>query len=611
MAAGAAVARPHLGAAAATATRTGRAGRATATAAFSAAAVAFPAAIARVPAIPRIGARGVGRLVIVGLPFAAYLAMGLVFSLGGRIITGDAWSRVGNGYYMLFSRDPHLAAIGFVWNPLPSVVDAILLPLAAIWRPIVSYGIAGNLMSAAFMALAVREIWLWLRELEVSKPMRIGLIAAFALHPLIALYGSNGMSEAPFLFFLLVAGRNVSAWIRTSEVSRLAVAGFGLALAYLTRYEAVAPIAALTLVTAGIAFVRSPGTRRDRAMTGLADALIVAAPAAGAFVLWALASWLIVGSPFDTFTSVYGNTSQVGLSLEAIRESTGSTPAGAIAYLSQQALALEPMLPGVVVLAAAIAVIRRDLRILVPLAVFGSVVALSGLLFMAGGSFGWLRFSIGAIPLVVMSLGIALARDGGWRPAWPARLAGPLAERVRNVVRSAVSPVAAVISAALVGLALVAVPVSTNAMFDSRLAREEAPKIAGLVAGDRLMPGERRQFLVAGEVARYLDAQNLPDGSVVIDVALGFWIVLQSENPKQFVITPDRDFERIVADPAAFDARYLIASPPYGLGGLAALERAHPGLYVAGAGIGELVRTFGDEDQGVAWRIYEVITSEL
>jgi hypothetical protein len=185
----------------------------------------------------------------------------------------------------------------------------------------------------------------------------------------------------------------------------------------------------------------------------------------------------------------------------------------------------------------------------------------------------------------------------------PARAAAALA----TIAHGAVVSLAKVATALVVALALVAIPVSVNAMFDARLAREEAPKIAGLVAGDRLMPGERRQFVVAGEIARHLDAQDLPRGSVVVDVALGFWIVLQSEDPEQFVITPDRDFERVIADPATFDARYLLISPPYGLGGMAALERAHPGIYETGAGIAELVREFRNPTDGaVAWRLFEV-----
>jgi hypothetical protein len=348
-------------------------------------------------------------LALVGVPFAAYLALGLVFSLGGQIITGDAWSRVGNAYYVLFSRDPHLAAIGFVWNPLPSIVDALFLPLALIWRPIVDHGVAGNLMSSIFMALAIREAWLWLGELGVTKPARVGLVVALAAHPLVVLYGGNGMSEAPFVFFLLVAGRAVSGWLGSSSVSRLAIAGFGLALAYLTRYEAVAPIAALTLLVAGVSFARARGTPRERATTA-SRTRHPRRPGGRRVRAWAVASWIIVGSPFETFTSVHGNSSQVGLSIEAIRASTGSTPAGMLAYLTEQVLALEPALAPVLGLAAVVALVRRDVRMLVPIAAFGSVLAFSGLLFVAGGSFGWLRFSITTVPLAVICLGVVLGR---------------------------------------------------------------------------------------------------------------------------------------------------------------------------------------------------------
>ena len=108
------------------------------------------------------------------------------------------------------------------------------------------------------------------------------------------------------------------------------------------------------------------------------------------------------------------------------------------------------------------------------------------------------------------------------------------------------------------------------------LAREEAPALKGLGATlPADMPSERHQYRVARDVAGYLDSLELPDGAVVIDVALGFWVVLQSDRPRQFVITPDRDFEAVVADPATFDAKYLLVSPASGVG---SLERHQPGV---------------------------------
>jgi hypothetical protein len=142
----------------------------------------------------------------------------------------------------------------------------------------------------------------------------------------------------------------------------------------------------------------------------------------------------------------------------------------------------------------------------------------------------------------------------------------------------------------------------------SDLAREEAPALKGIGATlPADMPPERHQYRVARDVAGYLDALELPDGTVVIDVALGFWVVLQSDRPRQFVITPDRDFEAVVADPATFGARYLLVSPASGVGSLSAISRAYPGIFTNGAGVGTLEREFvspGGEQH--TWRLYRV-----
>ncbi len=60
---------------------------------------------------------------------------------------------------------------------------------------------------------------------------------------MIVLYGGNGMSEAPYIFFTLWAVRRLLRWVRTDQVNDLVVAGIALGLDYLTRYEAVAAAA--------------------------------------------------------------------------------------------------------------------------------------------------------------------------------------------------------------------------------------------------------------------------------------------------------------------------------------------------------------------------------
>jgi len=543
---------------------------------------------------PAVSLAPVTTAAIMALLFSVYLSIGLVLTLGAEIVTGDAWSRVGNAYYVLFSRDPHVAAIGFVWNPLPSLLELPILPLAGLWRPLVDHAVAASVMSAACMALAVRELWLWLSDLRISRPYRLGLSAAFAIHPLILLYGANGMSEAPFLLFLLVAGRAFTDWTANGSVGRLAVAAMALALAYLTRYEALAPIAAVGLLTLIVSYRRARGSRRERAIEAAADGLIVGAPPFAAFAIWALASWVIVGSPFATFTSTYGNTAQVSSAIGGIRDAVGHTPIAAASYVAQQIAGLEPLIVVVLVVGAVLALLRRDPLMVISMAVFGSVLAFSGLLVLAGGSFGWLRFQITAIPLaVIVAAGIVTSlRDGArsrnalWsRPDHGLRLLGGVAG---------------------VALVLVALPHSVQTLFQPALAREEAPQLTGLIAGDAAVPNARRQFLAGAQVARYLDERALPAGSVVVDVAIGFPIVLQSTNPHQFVITPDRDFDRVVADPLVFGTHFILVPNAQGYAAFDAVGRAHPELYKNGAGMATLVREFSGGDASSTWRLYEV-----
>src|SRR5438309_6829994 len=140
--------------------------------------------------LPRTG------LLVFGAALVLYLAVAVVLVFGANVILGDALARVANAYRILFSRDPHLASIGFVWSPLPSLAELPLLPLKAFWPDLASRGFAGNIVTAAFMAGAVYQLWAFLRELALSRLMRLGLTAAFALHPLIVFFGANGMSEA-------------------------------------------------------------------------------------------------------------------------------------------------------------------------------------------------------------------------------------------------------------------------------------------------------------------------------------------------------------------------------------------------------------------------------
>ena len=104
------------------------------------------------------------------------------------------------------------------------------------------------------------------------------------------------------------------------------------------------------------------------------------------------------------------------------------------------------------------------------------------------------------------------------------------------------------------------------------------------------------------QVAAYLDSLDLPEGSVITDVAYSFPIVLASRNPKQFVITPDRDFEEKLNNPVEGKVRYaLVIDPAFSTADAVALR--FPGIHGDGSGVATLTYEWRD-GRGASWRLY-------
>ncbi|TQS40313.1 glycosyltransferase family 39 protein [Cryptosporangium phraense] len=518
---------------------------------------------------------------------ALYLAGGLWLSLSADSVMSDALSRTANGYYPVFSRDPHLAAIGFVWNPLPSLVELPMLLLTPLWGAIANHGVAAIVQSALFMAGAVYQVQRSMDALGVGRRVGWVLTALFALHPEIAYYGMNGMSEASYLFFLLLAVHQLIRWITSGRSNSLAAAGLALGAAYLTRYESVAAGLAATVAVALISYARADGSRAFRWATARADAVVLATPFVFSVTTWALTSWLIVGSPFAQFTSVNGNTAQTKLASAGINAIVGQ-PGGALSYLLHQSWVLQPF--GIVLIVAAVVRCwyRRDPVLLAPVSVLAGAYGFSVLALLAGQTFGWLRFSITIVPLVVFAGAILL------RPA-PAR--SVLGDRVD-------ARVAAVVVVVLLGVAL---PAAAHGMLNPGLAREESYFLTGIFAPDRASKEQkqvRHRYEQDRTLAGWLDRQHLPEGAVLLDAAVGYDVVLSSERPRQFAITPDRDFPLLLGDPGAHGVRYLVTRPVATGAPADAISDAYPDL--ARNPSFELVRVEPNRGDLPAWHVYAV-----
>lgn len=492
------------------------------------------------------------------------------------LIFPDAMSRVANGYYTVLSRDPHLAAIGFVWNPLPSLATIPLLLASPVVPALASRALAGILVSAACgswaMVLALRI----LRALGTPRREALVLTGVLSLQSLMLLAAATGASEAMLLAVCLSATLHLTRWLGDDEPWYLVRAGTALGLAYLVRYEAVAPAAAVTLLVLAVARRRSLAAGRPRG-TALLDAVLVAGPVAAAVAGWAGVSRVVVGSWFPTFTSAYGNSAQVAQARESIATNTATGPGGTLGYVLDQLLHVAPLAPLLVVLALVVAWRRRDLRPLAAAAVLGAVLAFDEAAFLAGSSFGWLRFQQMAVPWGILMAGYLVGAAVTHR----ARGTRPGRARARGLV--------VVVVGALVALT----PLGWSASLDPRLAREEALAREAAAAG---------QYRMQGEAAAYIDSLDLPDGSVITDVAYSFPIVLASDRPAQFVITPDRDFTDLLADPVDGGVLYALVTTPDASQADAVAAR-FPGIYEDGGGVAHLVRQWRD-GRGTTWRLY-------
>jgi hypothetical protein len=118
----------------------------------------------------------------------------------------------------------------------------------------------------------------------------------------------------------------------------------------------------------------------------------------------------------------------------------------------------------------------------------------------------------------------------------------------------------------------------------------------------------RLEFVTERRIAADLDAMHLPPGSVLVDDFLGFAVPLNSHNPRQFVITSDRDFQAVLSDPADAGVLYVLVPERSGLGLLDAVNRRYPDLFATGAGMATLVREYANpgRQQPPRWRLYRL-----
>ena len=316
-------------------------------------------------------------------------------------------------------------------------------------------------------------------------------------------------------------------------------------------------------------------------------------------------SWLITGDAFAQFTSQYGNSA-------ILRQTGGASAATFSIGLAFAAGCISLLAPAVIPIGVWAGYLRwrrpNWAVLLVPVSMYGAVLAFQTYTYASGSTFPFLRFYIVAIPFTAC-LAMLAVPDGVF--ATPKRLGRyapvPVGVPATRPTRSAYAVVALAFA--------VCVPVAGFGMSLPKYAPQEYALGAVLNPDpDSVDPRKAIErtivatFSTEREIAGYLDDLNLPESSVITDTVYGFAVVAASKRPRTFVVPSDPDFVKLLNDPSAFGVKYLLAVPPTGRGISDALNQRYPTLYETGADVANLqLEIPNDGDSQPDWRLYRVL----
>jgi hypothetical protein len=484
---------------------------------------------------------------------------------------------------MLFSRDPHLAAIGLYWMPLPTVGQ---LPFMLLLSPLHHAELSGPLADAFCGALTVLVLAWVAWSLELSKPVSVLITASYALTPIVAYTNGNGMSEAWSFLGLAITMLGFVRWSKDHRPLDLALLAGGLAVVALVRYEALA-LAPMMATIAAINDGQGPPSTtslrsfahdvQSRIRRWTTTAAIVCLPTFFVFALWMIMNLVIARNAlyfYDLQKQVTHTSKGAYINLPA------HTAAAILGYCLNMTVFV---VPAMLVLTPLLLIRRRYHDVIT-----GLGIAAAGLIWpaivvlgiFANQSAGAPRyFEPAVVPAAVGAMWLASSLPG--RGSAVRRLVG-------------VGMVGILVFSAIVGTIGLENPLRTNIEqenhFFSPLLGHHLPP---------LPPTALSHAVVWKQLANDLDTQLRPGNKVIVDVStVAFGAFLYTRYPDSYIVNSDRDYTQIIANPdGRFDYLILPSSQAASGGDL-------------GTEYPQLLQILGSTTQGhwVKWKSYFVGT---
>lgn len=505
----------------------------------------------------------------VALAFYIVIANYVVFHT--HYMINDAYARIDNAFDVLFTRDPHLAAIGFVWPPLPSFLMLPIIAFKGVWPALVTKGFAGSIEAAIFSAGTVVLFASGLRWAGVSRGMRWVFCLVWMINPMIVVYGIQGMAEAPFVFFIVASLLVFLRWCESRRAALLPLLGIVAGLGCLCRNE----MFALTFFL-GLGVIARSYRWRVSWREVETHALLFALPAVLMMGLWIGSMAVIEHDPLYFIHYV-----QFGSSAESAVASGGGgvTIAGwrdAFDFIVTHSIVLFPAVIAAVAMLGARLFIKRDRLPGVVLLSFGLPIAAIDIYLIHSGSLSTtLRYQIFVIPYAFVVC-VYILRS----------------LRSRMAVLSSWTALGMVV---VLGLSNIA---TAQAIGNPELSQDEYPLVAALSTGQTVEQAFGDNAIDAGaRLAPRVAALDADHGLIACDSTTCFPIILNAADSKMYVVTSDRDFQAVISQPQVYHVEYFLVANS----NRDEINRTYPGMWEDGAGFASLVADVGD-----GFRLYRI-----
>ncbi len=133
---------------------------------------------------------------------------------------------------------------------------------------------------------------------------------------------------------------------------------------------------------------------------------------------------------------------------------------------------------------------------------------------------------------------------------------------------------------------------------DPTISSDESPAVQALASNKTVEElGYPTSIQIGAAVAPRVEALDRDKGLIACDSTVCFPIILNAKDPKMFVVTSDRDFQAVIAQPQVYHVKYFLVANS----GRDELNIVYPGLWEDGAGFSSYVGDVGD-----GFRLYRI-----